>query len=101
MPAEGELHLHRCGWSPTHSPEKHGQGCGRVFVHKQDTSVSSAVYAERHCCPDCGKGPWQNTWSPGDDEAWAALSEAEKTEIRARAQDRRALNSLMAALFER
>lgn len=97
MPRPGELHLHKCGWSPTVSTNLHGKGCGYVFAHVRVTDVSDAVYDRGHLCPQCKAGPWKNVWEQHVEDHWNSLSPAEQADVR----DDVARQDALAELFER
>jgi hypothetical protein len=83
MPEPGELHGHKCGWSPTDEIHMHGRGCGHVFAHHAPMGVvSDELYDRNHACPNCGRGPWKAVWFPGVEEDWNSMSEEEQEGIR-------------------
>jgi hypothetical protein len=97
----GELHSHKCGWDPLY-PDRHGKGCGHVFVHELPrVEVSTEVYDHGHLCPSCKAGPWRGVWMPEVETVWAELSEADRAAIQEEVRKEEAIKSFLAFVFRR
>ncbi len=100
MPDPGELHGHKCGWSPTDEIHMHGQGCGHVFAHHAPVGpMTDEQYDRRHACPNCGRGPWKAVWFPGIEEDWNSMTAEEQEDIRRVTRLKRLFGSLMATIL--
>lgn len=69
-------HPHQCG--RVRDGWLEGYGCGTLWFHKRDPTVSLAA---DHMCPMCGKGPWYYELSQEEVESAAVHPQPSKRAV--------------------